>query len=197
LGWRYRDADRTTALQDALRFAVREEAPPQRLTDYQTAALDDARKDPGWTSWGREGRGGGTQILYKEYLAGGCFRVALDLAPAAPVSLNDLAEALQQPARPLFLGRKSCPPSGPILEPTRVSAANPLAALLQLPASPGALERLRCWCDAGDLDGRAGQTSDVWDRRDFRSNRFLGARQIVETWLAVEELPPAVSGSVA
>lgn len=195
LGWRYGDADRITALQDALCYAVREERTPVPVRDYQTADLDDPRKDPGWTSWGREDRGSGTQILLKEYLADGCFRVALGLAAGAPVSLDALAAALDRPARPLFLGRKGCPPSGPVLERRRLVASNPFEALRGLPADGATSPRLRCWCDPENLDDRPAAVSEVWDRRDFRSNRFMGGRRVAETWVNVSELPVAAEGS--
>jgi CRISPR system Cascade subunit CasD len=194
LGWRYRDAEQITALQDALRYAVREDRQPQMLVDYQTADLDDPRKDPGWTSWGKEDRGSGTQILWKHYLADGCFRVTLTLTGASPITLPELSElatALRQPARPLFLGRKSCPPACPLLEQEGVQASDPYEALRQIPALDHHLRRgseyLRCWYEAsGDP---AGPTIEVWDRRDFRSNRFVGTRRVVQGSIAVADLP--------
>lgn len=199
LGWRYRDADRTTALQDALRFAVREEREdgrePRLLVDYQTADLDADCE--GWTSWGVESRAGakgrnGTQILLKEYLAEACYLVALGLAEGAPVTLDGLAEALRRPARPLFLGRKACPPAGPLCAGQRVLAENPYQALCQLPTATRE-PTLRAWCEPAWLPRppTPGETSEVWDRRDFRSNRFLGARRLAEVRLVTAELPSA------
>ncbi|HEV2736409.1 MAG TPA: type I-E CRISPR-associated protein Cas5/CasD [Longimicrobiaceae bacterium] len=193
LGWTYRDAARTTALQDALRYAVREDRRPQVLRDYQTADLG-AIGDTGWTRWGLERRGGGskegTQILEKFYLADGCFRVALSLGPDASVSMDDVAEALRRPARPLLLGRKGCPPATPLLEPLRVEAESPRDAIRQVPApehaAPDAV--LRCWYDAGP-DEAPGTVMEVWYRRDFGTNQFAGARRVAEGRIEVSSLP--------
>lgn len=211
LGWRYRDADRTTALQDALRYAVREDRCPQVIRDYQTADLG-AIGIQGWTRWGLEKRAGsakeGTQILEKSYLADGAFTVALALSDGAEVALSDglptleaLEAALRRPARPLFLGRRGCPPSTPLLGPPgqeRVDAPTPAEALLQAPlrrefgdVSRSAIRDVRIWYDAsdgslGDLAARA-EVLDVWDRRDFRSNRFGGSRRLVSVLLPAEQ----------
>lgn len=214
LGWRYRDADRTTALQDALRFAIREDHRPTVLRDYQTADLGGIGTQ-GWTRWGIEKRGGdsasGTQILEKFYLADGVFTLALALAnhtialsDGEPITLSHLEQALRRPARPLFLGRKGCPPAGPLLRRGRVSATTPLDAVLQVPL--GARRRanrsqlaanLRVWYDpadgAPDRAPQAAEPHELWDRRDFRSNRFGGSRRIVQALVSVERLPDATS----
>jgi CRISPR system Cascade subunit CasD len=210
LGWRYRDADRTTALQDALRFAVREDRRPQEIRDYQTADLGGIGTT-GWTRWGIEKRGGGsasgTQILEKFYLADGAFTVALGLArgvaklpDGGEVTLDDLEQALRRPARPLFLGRKGCPPAGPLLRPARVSAATPLDALRQVPLAKRGREliedqstSLRVWYDPADGEPDdspdATEPAEIWDRRDFRSNRFGGSRRIVQALIPAEMFP--------
>ena len=51
-----------------------------------------------------------------EYHADLSVRVVMRLAPAEePPTLDELADAIDRPARPLFLGRKSCLPSTPLL----------------------------------------------------------------------------------
>ncbi|MET0399668.1 MAG: type I-E CRISPR-associated protein Cas5/CasD [Longimicrobiaceae bacterium] len=186
-GWEYRDADRTTAMQDALRYAVREDVRPTVLRDYQTADLD-AIGGQGWTRWGVEKRGGsakeGTQILEKYYLADGSLLVALTLAEDAPATLEELAEALDRPARPLFLGRKGCPPACSLCEGW-IEAETAYEALRQAPLPRDRPSEpaygFRCWYSPGDgPDTRPGQTAEVWDRRDFGTQRFAGSRQVVE-----------------
>jgi CRISPR system Cascade subunit CasD len=204
LGWQHVEGERTTALQDALRYAVREDRTPRLLTDYQTADLGRIGKR-GWTRWGIEERGGsaaeGTQLLWKQYLADGSFLAALTLAKDAPVTLDELQRALHRPARPLFLGRRGCPPAVPLLEHPgcRIEAASAYAALEQAPL-PGRLRdrrppghsrtqpseseadaRQRCWYALGEgPEPLPAQLHEVWDRRDFRSNRFTGSRHLVE-----------------
>lgn len=209
-GWRYRDADRTTALQDALRYAVREDHPPQLLRDYQTADLGGIGAQ-GWTRWGIEKRGGGsaagTQILEKFYLADGVFTVALTLVNGAAelpdggaVTLDGVEHAIRRPARPLFLGRKGCPPAGPLLQPGRVTAPTPIDALRKAPFTDGARgcsgephgsAKLRAWYDPADGEPEHTPTvtepQEIWDRRDFRSNRFGGSRRIMQTLIRPEQ----------
>lgn len=197
LGWTYRDGGRTTALQDSIRYAVREDRRPRVVRDYQTADLG-AIGDTGWTRWGLERRGGGskegTQILEKYYLADACFRVALSLGDGASVSVDDVAAALRRPARPLFLGRKGCPPATPLLEKKRVEADSPREALALLSAPKGADPdgELRCWYDAGPAEV-PGCVVEVWDRRDFATNRFAGARRVAEGRLPISSLPREVA----
>ncbi|CAN5750282.1 type I-E CRISPR-associated protein Cas5/CasD [soil metagenome] len=209
LGWQHREGERTTLLQDALRYAVREDRQPHPIWDYQTADLSERGHAgvEGWTRWGIEHRGTseaarGTQVLHKQYLADASFLVALTLTEAAPATIDALQEALRRPARPLFLGRKGCPPALPLLEHPRclVRAENGYAALESAPL-PERLRRrshpqrsmsrdagengdtvwLPCWYSPGDgPPHRPAQLQEIWDRRDFAANRFAGSRRIVE-----------------
>jgi CRISPR system Cascade subunit CasD len=185
LGWEHRDAARTTALQDALRYAVREDVRPTLLRDYQTADLE-AIGSQGWTHWGMEKRGGsakeGTQILEKFYLADGSFLAAVALGEGAPAALDELEDALRRPARPLFLGRKGCPPSMPVLEGRR-EAETPYVALQDAPLPrwrDAEQPPLRCWYTPGQGPAAdAAALTEVWDRRDFATQRFTGSRRVV------------------
>jgi CRISPR system Cascade subunit CasD len=119
LGFHRGERGRHQALQDRLRFAVRIDRPGRRIRDFQTAQLE--KDDKGWTTRGEpEGRKGATydtpHIRERDCFADLALSVALVLDPPdqAP-DLEALARALDQPARPLFLGRKPCLPSRPIL----------------------------------------------------------------------------------
>ena len=186
LGWTYRDGARTTALQDAMRFAVREDRRPTLMRDFQTAYL--GRETQTWTWNGRANRGKGlaatdTTLMEKSYLADGSFLVALGLDASAPVSLEEVAAAIEKPARPLFLGRKSCPPAVRLFE-GRIESESPYAALCAWPMPAPA--RLRCWYEPGD--GPMQQTAQrVYDRRDFANNRFVGSRMLIEGLIASAE----------
>lgn len=192
LGWRHgHHADRTTALQDALRYAVREERVPRLLRDFQTANLGDIGLE-GWTRWGMEKRGGsvpgGTQPMEKTYLADGRLCAALGLADGAPVTLDEVEEAIRRPARPLFLGRKGCPPASPLLPPpgkARASGTGSLDALrsVALGEDAGAPRELRVWYDPAHEPDAPDPASleEVWDRRDYAAQRFLGSRRIART----------------
>lgn len=142
LGWTRSMRTEHQALQERLRFAVRLERPGQLLRDFQTAKLEAS--DRGWTTRGvPEGREGGANtyksphIRYRDYLADAALLVAVRLEPTEDVpTLDHLAEALERPARPLFLGRKPCLPSRPLL-PGRpnyrfVTAVSPFEALARM-----------------------------------------------------------------
>ena len=123
LGWRRVERQRHQDLQDRTVFAARIDREPAggvRMTDFQTAQL--AANDQGWTTRGRpEGRAGGTNtylaphLRYRDYYADMRVTLALRLEPSedAP-TLDELAGALQEPVRPLFIGRKPCLPSEPL-----------------------------------------------------------------------------------
>lgn len=123
LGWTRGERQSHQRLQERLVFAVRLDRPGIEIADFQTAKLE--ANDRGWTTRGVfEGRAGGAatyespHIRYRDMIADAALTVALGLEPAqeAP-TLDDLAAALDAPARPLFLGRKPCLPARPLLAP--------------------------------------------------------------------------------
>lgn len=80
-----------------LRFGVRADQPGRLLRDFQTArSLDGSRTMP---------------LSYRYYLADAVF-VAVVVGDEA--LLRGLDEAVRHPHFPLYLGRRSCPPVGPI-----------------------------------------------------------------------------------
>lgn len=191
LGWTYRDGARTTALQDALWLAVREDRRGTPVTDYQTAEL--ATVTSGWTRWGVEERDIGnvvrtervygraprrtsTQQLWKQYLADASFLAAVGLRAGAPTTPDALAAALDRPARPIFLGRRACPPACRLLE-GRADAPRPYDALVI--AGPADADARRCWYEPGDGPDCPEAEFEVWDRRDFAADRFEGVRDLV------------------
>ena len=117
LGWRRIERKLHQHLQDRLIFAARIDREPAggvRLQDFQTAAINN--KERSWTTRGYpEGRTGGTfqnHLRYRDYWADMCVTIALRLNHAEDsLTLDELAEALKKPARPLFIGRKPCLPS--------------------------------------------------------------------------------------
>lgn len=180
LGWTHRDGELINKLQEAIVYGVREDRRPMLLEDFQTADL--GREQKGWTRWGVESRGGafktGTQILRKEYLAGGALLVALRLQEAAPVSLDDLHAALDSPARPIFLGRRACLPATRIAE--GVCDAGTVHAALQAWEFPDDKKSLRGWWPINEGPTDNAVSFEVWDLRDFVTDSFTGVRRIVE-----------------
>lgn len=122
LGWDHRDFAALQVLQARLRFAAAVVDVGEMFRDYQTVDLGQRHlSGTGWTTRGRpEHRAGAsadtTHIRYRWFVADGRVLVALTLVPAEPApDLADLAAALRHPARPLFIGRKPCLPTAPIL----------------------------------------------------------------------------------
>ncbi len=121
LGWDRTQTALHQALQDRLIFAARRESEPYvgALRDMQNVQDLDLQKR-GWTTRGKpEERGGGslgeTHRRQRDYHPDSLTAVVVTLAdPTANPTLDDLAHALDHPARPLFIGRKPCLPSGPL-----------------------------------------------------------------------------------
>ena len=120
LGWRRVEREQHQRLQDRLVFAARIDREPAggaSLQDFQTARL--GKGDRGWTTRGApEGRTGGAatydspHLRYRDYLADALISIALRLEPAlGSPNLEEIAAALEEPARPLYVGRKPCLPS--------------------------------------------------------------------------------------
>jgi CRISPR system Cascade subunit CasD len=184
LGWDHRDTDRLQALQDRLRFAARWDAEPVPIQDYQTVDLgQDFLVDTGWTTRGkREDRAGAnskeTHIRFRDYWANGVMTVALTVTGEESPTLDALETALRYPARPLFLGRKSCLPSGPILIGRRQAESLKAALAAEPLAEIGPRRRPRVIDALWPLDEGAGQgTEERYDRRDWRNNIHRGSER--------------------
>ncbi|WP_019806830.1 type I-E CRISPR-associated protein Cas5/CasD [Saccharomonospora halophila] len=91
---------RTDDLDDlrALRLGVRVEQPGRLERDFQTARPRDGSKP--------------LPLSYRFYLADAVFLAVLDGDPELLASARD---ALRRPHFPLYLGRRSCPPTGPLV----------------------------------------------------------------------------------
>ena len=191
LGWRRIERARHQGLQDRMVFAARIDRDPAggvRMTDFQTAQL--AANDRGWTTRGApEGRAGGANtylaphLRYRDYYADMRVTVALRLEPAEEEpTLDDLAAALQEPARPLFIGRKPCLPSAPLYGGL-ADGDTALAALLSVsPADDvhGAPCRLQWPRGEGVDDIDAHRTHMITDQRNWVSGLHGGGRWVCE-----------------
>ena len=194
LGWDHRDRDRLEALQGRLRLAARWDADPTTIIDYHTVDLgQDFMRDTGWTTRGRrEDRGGGsaatgTHQRYRHYWANGCATVAIGLQGDERPTLQQLEAALRNPARPLFIGRKTCLPSSPLVVGVRraqsvraVLASEPLVEIGPR-RRPDRLEAR--WPLE---DGAGGEERDVYDLRDWHDNLPAGAERYAVGFLELE-----------
>ena len=80
-----------------LRFGVRVEQEGRLLVDYHIAKVPEADR---------------SYVTYRHYLEDAVFLVGLESEDAA--LLQELEAALKHPAFPLYLGRRSCPPTLPL-----------------------------------------------------------------------------------
>lgn len=180
LGWDQGDAAAHQALQERLRYAVRIDRPGTAFVDFHTVDLGQPHLvHPGWTMRGEpERRAGGnstgTHIRQRHYRADASLLVALTLVPpdAAP-RVHDIAAALDEPARPLFLGRKCCLPSvvlcRGVVEAARLADALAAAEPDGAPAEADA-------CTPYDEPLERGRIVEVADDRDWRNQVHAGTR---------------------
>lgn len=202
LGWRRTEGERHQTLQDRLVFAARidrEPAGQARLQDYLTARLTNAKH---WTTRGEpEGRLGGggasfTHLRFRDYFADMRLTVALRLEPPdTPPALDELAAALERPARPPFIGRKPCLPSAPLFHGFS-DGVTALTALLAVPADDRKeLETTRLSWPENDTpetvtDVRISRTYMLTDRRNWRASGLHGGGRLVcEGTIASHRLP--------
>jgi CRISPR system Cascade subunit CasD len=185
MGWDRGDDALHNRLQERMVMGARLDADGERLVDFQTAQLQ--ANDKGWTTRGvAEERAGGAgtylgpHLRYRHYHADMNALVALRLKPAdESPTLEDLAAALDKPARPLFVGRKNCLPTDRLMADW-VEADNILSAL-QL-AGPALTHNVRAqWPDGeGRLPDQHDRTLDVCDERNWISGVHGGWRPVRE-----------------
>ena len=194
LGLDHRESDALQRLQARVRHGVREDLPGTIVIDYQTVDLSQRHllDEVAWTSRGaiQPRKGGssstGTHQRYRHYLADTVLTVALSLEPTdESPTLDDLARALRAPARPLFIGRKPCIPSGPLLL-TELTAPDLQTALSDAPLSSRAASgpRYSAWWD-GAPEGPDCRPISIYDQRDWRNQIHAGRRELVHGSVAI------------
>jgi CRISPR system Cascade subunit CasD len=96
---------RVDPIEDLARifYGVRIDQPGQLMRDFQTAQH--------WQEPKKDGTVASLPLSYRYYLADAVFVAGLE---ADAVLLEGIDEALRSPAFPLYLGRRSAPPAGPV-----------------------------------------------------------------------------------
>lgn len=119
------------ALSDAVRMAVRADRPGMRTMDFQTVTGEPLRN-----AEGKPKSTGNTIISRRAYLQDACFTVVLELDEPWR---SRVAAALRAPRWSLYLGRKSCVPSRPVLDCASYAAAGLEQAIRVYPAAERAV----------------------------------------------------------
>ncbi len=192
LGWHHGDFDKLQNLQNRIDFAARWDVRADRIIDYHTVDLGSAKMcKSGWTTRGvTEHRAGGTAARfgthqrYRHYLVDGLMTIVITLTTKSAPSLIDIKEALSKPARPLFLGRKTCLPARPLLDPLNpIMEGDDLVTILEkVPVWNRNGEPVRipkktwaCWTSRESAD-EVGQKRLVYDLRDWYNQLPAGNR---------------------
>ena len=192
LGWTRAMRSEHQELQDRIVFGAlwEQEMALGRLTDYQTASI--RKDDQAWTTRGTPaGRAGGAATYAgshqrrRDYHADLRLSVVLRLAPEDPTpALDELADALARPARPLFIGRKACLPSAPIFAGW-TEAPDVRAALSGI--APQGAAGLRAFWPASEGDEGADRITHVTDERNYATGLHGGARRVCEGRISAAE----------
>ena len=187
LGWHWSERNTHQALQDRLVFAARRDREGSTLLDIQNAQLN--KTDRGWTTHGRpeERKGASYDAPHRrqrEYCADSSLRIVLSLQPETDwPTLDEVAGALDKPARPLFLGRKSCLIAAPILEEPPARWVDAPTAYTALSAIPGDTRPLRAQWPAGhgpETGEGVDCVRDVADMRNWLTGLHGGSRRVIE-----------------
>lgn len=110
-----RDSPEIAELNRKLRMGVRIDHPGQVIRDFHTArppkytGKGEVRYNPDGSVMMEEA----AEVTERYYLCDACFLVGIESSDEA--LLNRLAEALSAPCFPLYLGRRACPPTLPLM----------------------------------------------------------------------------------
>jgi CRISPR system Cascade subunit CasD len=172
------EPERLQAIQDAMTLACVVHEAGIEITDYQIADLSKPHMTgPMWSSGTTVVEREGSQITglrqqWRPYLADADMTVVIGLSPSAPIQVENVLAALQEPVRPLFLGRTSCPPEVPLAE--EIIEAEDLAAAANLVAQKRSAKLI--YLPTELVDPHWGDLPvSIPGRRDWMSNRHSGA----------------------
>ena len=191
LGWEDTQAQRHQQLQENLVMAARidrEPADNRPMQDLHTVAISN--DDVAWTTWGEvETRSGGDYKLAltkRDYHQDMRATVVLRLnnAGEAQPTLHHLAQALNRPARPLYIGRLCCLPSRPLMAGF-IDAQSAVDALLALPlrGTPPEQQQVRLLWQQRDPGSITGMTYLLTDYRDWHSRLHGGGTTVQQATL--------------
>lgn len=188
LGWRSKEGSRLNRLQERIVYGARLDRAGEALVDYQNAHVSKGQAMWRFRSDAPLVRSGGDGYdnvqRWRHYHSDAAVTVVLALSPAdEEPTLEQIGAALYHPARPLFLGRVGCPPSGYLHVGERIVAGLvPEALALATDAEAPGAERLAEWPAEGLLAGEGDAVRRVMERsdlRDWEDDLHQGRRLVV------------------
>jgi len=150
LGYTRSDHTKLQALQDNMRVGIVVHRDGVEIIDYQIADLGKPyMRGPMWSSGmsiaEREGsETEGLRPQHRPYRADADMTAVIELGSGSPANAEQIIAALDKPARPLFIGRSSCPPAcklagrlldAPSLEKATAAVARDHPGTIYLPAA--------------------------------------------------------------
>jgi CRISPR system Cascade subunit CasD len=198
LGFEHRQFGRLTKLQRRIHYAVRRDRAGEKFQDYQTVDLgqDFMLEDRAWTTFGHcQSRGTndaatGTHIRQRDYWCDAIYTISLGVIGSEEPSIASIESALNRPERPLFLGRKCCPPATPIMI-GRCSADTAIEAVAQAPLPRGESGDTRhAWWEVDpSVPPERAMVRSVTDARDWVNQVHLGERWIAHGEIKISGAP--------
>ena len=147
LGLRRDDAAGIARL-NGLHFAVRADREGSLLVDFHTANREEDRK-----------KGKAPYVTYRHYLQDAVFLVGLESEDTA--LLQELETALKHPVYPLYLGRRSCPPTLPLCLGIRQGSLLDVLRTEPMQGRKPETGKLRIVADADPADSAAVPRQDL------------------------------------
>ena len=139
-----RDESEALARLAQLRFGIRVEREGQLLVDYHIAKTQDQK-----TSY----------VTYRHYLQDAVFLAGLESGDEA--LLRELEAALRHPVYPLYLGRRSCPPTLPLCLGIRQGSLLDVLRTEPMQGRKPEIGKLRIVADADPADPAAVPRQDL------------------------------------
>ena len=184
-GWHWNDRGAHQTMQDRLVFGARREQEGTIVTDVQNAQL--AKTDKGWTTRGSpEGRAGASygapHRRTRDYHADLSVCAVMRFTDESKPTLDDVAHALESPRRPLYIGRKPCLPTKPLVAPGSYRWATGATVHEALCSIPGGGGMRAFWpaAEGPDFGNGVDRVIDMPDLRNWRTGLHAGWRRVVE-----------------
>ena len=151
-------------LAQSITVAVRADRPGAKFVDFQTV-----QGDPLMAATGKPKTTGNTILSPHAYLQDASFTVFIDTTPEWQ---QRIISALENPRWCMYLGRKNCGPSRPILA-DRMEAADLMEALKEYPAAERAGKTMTYECEHPDSTAASIQRPDdlIGTNRQFQLRR--------------------------